>query len=121
MAKTLIHLTHGPEQPSQAAWAFQVARAASQQGHAVTLFLAGDAAYFAANAQQPVSLDGPVMRALCRSYEAVLSAGARVYICDPAGASLAEAPAVALARGADLAKPHTFAKLAAEHDQVFSY
>jgi uncharacterized protein len=43
MASILIHLTHGPEHPTKAALAFLVAKAAIEEGHAVTLFLAGDA------------------------------------------------------------------------------
>src|SRR5690606_6004950 len=41
--RILVHLTHGPEHPTRAALAFNVARAGLQQGHDVTLFLAGDA------------------------------------------------------------------------------
>lgn len=42
MAKFLIHLTHGPEHPTRAALAFLVGKAALEEGHTVTLFLAGD-------------------------------------------------------------------------------
>ena len=42
MAKILVHLTHGPEHPTRAALAFLVAKAAIEEGHTVTLFLAGD-------------------------------------------------------------------------------
>jgi predicted peroxiredoxin len=41
MAKILVHLTHGPEHPTRAALAFLVAKAAIEEGHTVTLFLAG--------------------------------------------------------------------------------
>jgi len=43
VAKILVHLTHGPEHPTRAALAFFVARAALEEGHQATLFLAGDA------------------------------------------------------------------------------
>src|SRR5687768_4219778 len=39
----LVHVTHGPEHPTRAALAFLVARTALEEGHSVTLFLAGDA------------------------------------------------------------------------------
>ncbi len=39
----LVHLTHGPEHPTRAALAFNVAHAALEQGHRVPVFLAGDA------------------------------------------------------------------------------
>ena len=38
-----MHLTSGPENPTKAALAFLVARTAVEQGHAVSMFLAGDA------------------------------------------------------------------------------
>ena len=43
MAKILVHLTRGPEDPTRAALAFLVGRAATEKGHEVSLFLAGDA------------------------------------------------------------------------------
>ncbi len=41
--KILIHVTIGPENPTKAALAFLVARTAIEEGHTVTMFLAGDA------------------------------------------------------------------------------
>ena len=43
MAKILVHITHGPEHPTRAALGFLVARSALEEGHSVSLFLAGDA------------------------------------------------------------------------------
>ncbi len=42
MAKILIHVTCGPENPTKAALAFLVAKAAVDEGHEVSMFLAGD-------------------------------------------------------------------------------
>lgn len=42
-ARILVHLTFGPENPTRAALAFLVARTAVEQGHSVSVFLAGDA------------------------------------------------------------------------------
>src|SRR5687768_15658161 len=39
----LIHVTTGPENPTRAALAFLMAKTAVDEGHSVTLFLAGDA------------------------------------------------------------------------------
>ena len=39
----LIHITQGPENPTRAALGFLVAKTAIDEGHMVTLFLAGDA------------------------------------------------------------------------------
>ncbi len=43
MASILVHVTHGPEHPTRAALGFLVAKAAIDEGHEVSLFLAGDA------------------------------------------------------------------------------
>ncbi len=43
MAKILVHLATGPENPTRAALALLVARTAAGEGHEVQLFLAGDA------------------------------------------------------------------------------
>ena len=43
MAKMLVHLVTGPENPSRAALALLVARTAVAEGHEVRLFLAADA------------------------------------------------------------------------------
>jgi len=41
--KILVHVTQGPENPTRAALAFLIAKTAIEEGHTVTLFLAGDA------------------------------------------------------------------------------
>lgn len=43
MAKVLIHLTTGLENPTKAALAFLMAKTGLEEGHAVIMFLAGDA------------------------------------------------------------------------------
>jgi predicted peroxiredoxin len=47
MAKFLVHLVTGPENPTRAALALLVARTAKSEGHEVRLFLAGDAVQLA--------------------------------------------------------------------------
>jgi predicted peroxiredoxin len=43
MAAVLVHLATGPENPTRAALALLVARTSADEGHEVTVFLAGDA------------------------------------------------------------------------------
>lgn len=43
MAKILVHLATGPENPTRAALALLIARTASEEGNEVRAFLAGDA------------------------------------------------------------------------------
>jgi len=43
VARLLVNITHGPEDPFRAALGFLLAATASEEGHEVTIFLAGDA------------------------------------------------------------------------------
>ena len=43
MASLLIHITTGPDDPTRAALGFLVAKTAAEEGHEVSMFLAGDA------------------------------------------------------------------------------
>ena len=47
MARLLVHLATGPENPTRAALALLVARTAAAEGHEVQVFLAGDAVQLA--------------------------------------------------------------------------
>ena len=47
MARLLVHLATGPENPTRAALALLVARTAADEGHEVQVFLAGDAVQLA--------------------------------------------------------------------------
>ena len=47
MAKLLVHLATGPENPTRVALALLVARTAVDEGHEVRIFLAGDAVHLA--------------------------------------------------------------------------
>jgi predicted peroxiredoxin len=43
MASLLVHITAGPDDPTRAALGFLVAKTAAEEGHEVSMFLAGDA------------------------------------------------------------------------------
>lgn len=42
MTKILVHIAHDPEHPTRAAIAFVLVKTAIDEGHTVSLFLAGD-------------------------------------------------------------------------------
>lgn len=116
MAKLLIHITRGPEDPTRAALGFLVGRAAVEDGHEVSLFLAADAVQLL----RPAVLDSLVglgTGSLRESYDTLVSGGARFFVSgmsskargfDPDG--LAEA-----------ATPNRLVELALEHDRVLTY
>jgi len=116
MAKVLIHITRGPEDPTRAALGFLVGKAAVEDGHDVSLFLAADAVQLL----RPAVLDSLVglgTGSLRDSYDALVAGGARFFVSgmsskargfDPDG--LAEA-----------ATPNRLVELALEHDRVITY
>ena len=75
----LIHLTQGTENPTVAALAFLVAKTAVEQGHTVTLFLAGDAVQLMReNAIENVV--GLGTGSLKSHYEVLEKAGCQIYL-----------------------------------------
>jgi predicted peroxiredoxin len=120
MMQTLVHLTHGPDQPDRVARAFQVAMAASRQGHAVTLFLTGGALRFLrGRAPDWTGASGPDH--LHAAFEAVVASGAKVYLSGASAQTQGLAPVEVAGSGAMVAQPRKLAELAAGHDQVFSH
>lgn len=78
MAKILVHLTSGPENPTRAALGFLVAKAAIDEGHEVDLFLAGDSVQLLRDSVLD-SLVGLGTGSLRESYDAVVASRARIY------------------------------------------
>ncbi|HSL65849.1 MAG TPA: DsrE family protein [Gaiellaceae bacterium] len=116
MASILINLTHGPEHPTRAALGFLVARAAADDGHAVSLFLAGDAVQLL---REPVldALVGLGTGSLRESYDALRAAGARFYV----SAMSSKARGFEPDGIAEPAPPGKLVALALEADRVLTY
>lgn len=120
MPNVLVHITHGPEAPTRAALGLLVARAATEEGHDVTVFLAGDAVQLV----RPAVLDnlqGLGTGPLRASFDAVLAAGGRLYLSGMSskarGVTLDELPGVP----AEMAQPNMLVRLAFEADRMFTY
>jgi predicted peroxiredoxin len=79
MSRILVHITHGQEHPTRAALGFLFARTAIEQGHEVTLFLAGDAVQLLRDAILD-SLHGIGTGRLREHYEALRQAGCMFYL-----------------------------------------
>jgi predicted peroxiredoxin len=116
MAKILINITNGPEHPTRAALGFLVAKAALEEGHQVSVFLAGDAVQLL---REPVldSLTGVGTGKLRDSYDAAVAGGAAIY----ASGMSAHARGVELDGKAEGAMPNRLVQLALEHDRVLTY
>ena len=118
MARLLVQIATGPENTTRAALGLLVARTAAEEGHEVTLFLAGDAVQFArpetANAAQGVGT-GSVGEHL----EALRAAGVEVFLSGMS--SKARAVSAELAGEAELVPPQKLVELATAADTVLVY
>lgn len=120
MARILVHATHGPENPTRAALAFLVARAALDEGHAVTLFLAGDAAQLVRDAVLD-NLAGLGTGRLREHFDALVAGGARFYVSGLSAKSRGVTDADLAGKPAEFALPQVLVRLSLEHDRMFNY
>jgi predicted peroxiredoxin len=120
MAKLLVHLTAGPESPIKAALAFLVAGAAVDDGHEVTLFLAGHGVQLLRDAvlDSPAALGGGTLR---ESYESVAGAGARLYASRMSCTALGVSASDLEEKPVELALPTRLVQLALEADRILTY
>ena len=120
LVKILVHITHGPEAPTRAALGFHVAKAALDEGHAVTVFLAGDAVQLVrgGTVDALVGLGTGALRGL---YDALVSGGASFYLSG--GSSQARGLGEADLGGLPVtfASPADLVRLAVAHDRMFTY
>jgi uncharacterized protein len=120
MAKFLVHVTCGVENPSKAALAFLVAKSAIDEKHDVTMFLAGDAAQLLRPAVIE-NLSGLGTGALKTHIEAIVAGGGKFYVSGMSAKSRGfEAGELANFR-AEFAMPNVLVRLAAEADTVLCY
>jgi len=120
VAKILVHVTSGPEHPTRAALAFLVAKAAVEEGHEVSLFLAGDATQLLRDAVLD-SLVGLGTGSLRESYDAVVASGARIYASGMSSKARGVGEADFEGKPVEPAMPNRLVQLAVESDRVLTY
>ncbi len=117
--KILVHVTIGPENPTRAALAFLVARTAVEEGHSVSLFLAGDGVQLFRNDVLD-NVSGLGTGKLREHYDAIVKGGGRFYLSGMSSKArgLNEAD---LRDKSEFAMPSLLLKLAMESDRMFVY
>jgi uncharacterized protein len=120
MAKILFNLTHGPEDPTRAALAFLVAKTALDEGHTVSLFLAGDAVPLLRDAVLD-NLVGLGTGSLREHFNALVAGGARFYLSGLSAKSRGVTQADLEGKSAEFAMPQVLVRLSIEHDRMFNY
>ncbi len=120
MGSLLVHITHGPEAPTRAALGVLVARAAVDEGHEVTLFLAGDAAYLVKD-EVIARLDGIGTGSLAESFPAVVEAGVSIYVSGMSAKGRGVTEADLEGKGATFAMASKLVELTFDADRVLVY
>jgi predicted peroxiredoxin len=119
-SRILVHVATGPENATRAALAFLVARTAIEEGHSVTLFLAGDAVQLLRDAMLD-SITGAGTGSLRDHYMVIVKSGAKIYLSGMSSKARGVLDADLQGKPAEFAPPSVLVKLATEHDRVFIY
>lgn len=122
MAKILIHLTHGPEAPTQADRAFLIAKTAIIEGHGVSMFLAGSAVQLLRDdILDSVIGIGDGVTSLRKSYDEIIAGGGKIYLsrisCGARGMTTEELEG----KQVELGEPNLLVQLTVDHDRVITY
>lgn len=120
MAAILVHVTCGPENPTKAALGFLVAKAAVDEGHDVSIFLAGDGVQLLRDSVLD-SLAGLGTGSLRESYDAVVAAGTRIYASGMSSKARGVDESDLEGKPVELALPNRLVELALEADSVITY
>jgi uncharacterized protein len=118
--RILVHVTTGPEHPTRAALAFLVARTAIEEGHTVSVFLAGDAVQLLRDAILD-SLTGVGTGSLREHFTAIVKGGGRFYLSGMSSKARGITDADLTGKPAEFAPPNVLVRLAVEHDRMFTY
>jgi len=119
VAKVLVHLATGPENPTRAALALLVARSAREEGHDVQVFLAGDAVQLARPATASIAL-GIGTGSFGEHWEALSSAEVPIFLSAMSSQARGLEPG-ALVEGVEFASPQKLVELAVWADTALTY
>ncbi len=118
--KILVHITQGPENPTRAALGFLVAKTAIEDGHTVTLFLAGDAV----NLLQDSFLNtlmGVGTGKLREHYDAIVEGNGKFYLSGNSSKARGITETDIMGKPAEFALPSVLVRLSVECDRMFTY
>ena len=116
----LVHITHGSENPTRAALGFLVAKTAIEEGHTVTLFLAGDAVKLLQDSVLN-TLTGVGTGKLREHYDAIVKGNGRFYLSGNSSKARGVTEADIIGKPAEFALPNVLVRLSVESDRMFTY
>ena len=118
MARVLVHVVTGPENPTRAALGLLVARTAAGAGHEVKVFLAGDAVALV-RPQTAAAAHGIGTGSVAEHLAALREAAVEIYLSGMS--SKARGIDDAVAEGAELAPPEKLVELAVWSETTLTY
>jgi predicted peroxiredoxin len=118
--KILVHVTVGPENPTRAALAFLIAKTAVEEGHTVSLFLAGDAVQLFRD-QVLDNLTGLGTGKLREHVDAIVKGGGKFYLSGMSSKVRGVTEADLKGKQAEFALPEVLLHLSIESDKMFVY
>jgi predicted peroxiredoxin len=118
--KILVHVTQGPENPTRAALAFLVAKSAIEEGHSVSLFLAGDAVRLLSD-DVLQSLTGVGTGKLADHFTAIVQGGGKFYLSGMSAKARGFGDEILKGKSTEFAMPNVLVRLAVESDKMFVY
>jgi predicted peroxiredoxin len=120
MASILVHVTTGPENPTKAALAFLVAKAAVDEGHEVSMFLAGDSVQLVRD-EVLDSLTGLGTGSLRESFDAVVAGGTKIFASGMSSKARGLGEGDLEGKPVEFAMPNRLVQLALASDRVLTY
>lgn len=118
--KILIHITNGPENPTIAALGFLIAKTAIEEGHSVTLFLAGDAVQLLRNDVLD-NLAGLGTGKLKEHFDTIVKGGGKFYLSGMSSKARGLTEADLNGKPYEFAMPKVLLQLSIESDRMFVY
>lgn len=120
MAHILVNLTHGPEHPFRAGLGFLMAATACEQGHQVSIFLAGDATQLIRDAviDNLVGLGSGELRS---HFDKVRAGNGRIYLSKLSSGARGVTEDDLADKGAEFVMPQKLLDLVLEADKVLTY
>lgn len=116
MARLLVHIATGPQDPTRLALGLLVARTARQQGHDVDVFVAGDAVHVL-DEEKRSGVNGLGTGSAAEHWAALVEGGARLF---GSGMS-ARARDITAPEGVELVLPDRLVELILAADRVVTY
>ncbi|MDR7079358.1 DsrE family protein [Neobacillus niacini] len=118
----MIHLTHGPEAPTQADRAFLIAKTALRDGHQASMFLAGSAVQLVKEEHLDTVLGvGVTATELRNSVNEIIERGGRIVLSQVSCGARGITEKDLLGKKIELGSPSVLVEMTAACDKVITY